>query len=141
MMITPGVHSEVGTLRTVLVHRPGIGLERLTPANRGDFLFDDVVWVERAQAEQIAETVLQEDADGVGLSLLSGAHLTLFPRVMEELRSRDLGDVLVFGGGVIPDADARALREQGVAEIFGPGASLKAIGQWLETTLDESEPD
>ena len=49
------------------------------------------------------------------------------------------GDVLVFGGGVIPDADARALREQGVAEIFGPGSSLKAIGQWLETTLDESD--
>ena len=51
---------------------------------------------------------------------------------MEELRNRDLGDVLVFGGGVIPNADARALREQGVAEIFGPGSSLKAIGEWLE---------
>mgnify|MGYP001588127131 FL=1 len=89
--------------------------------------------------EQIAETVLQEDADGVGLSLLSGAHLTLFPRVMEELRNRDLGDVLVFGGGVIPDADARALQEQGVAKIFGPGSSLKAIGEWLETALDETE--
>ena len=56
--------------------------------------------------EQIAETALQEDVDAVGLSLLSGAHLTLFPRVMEELRARDLGDVLIFGGGVIPDADA-----------------------------------
>ena len=65
--------------------------------------------------EQIAETVLQEDADAVGLSLLSGAHLTLFPRVMDELRQRALGDVLIFGGGAIPDADARALREQGVA--------------------------
>ena len=90
--------------------------------------------------EQIAETVLQEDADGVGLSLLSGAHLTLFPRVMEELARRDLDDVLVFGGGVIPDADARALREQGVAEIFGPGASLRAIGAWLESALDDHEP-
>jgi methylmalonyl-CoA mutase cobalamin-binding domain/chain len=60
----------------------------------------------------------------------------LFPRVMEELRNRDLGDVLVFGGGVIPDADARALREQGVAEIFWPGSSLKAIGTWLEDALD-----
>jgi methylmalonyl-CoA mutase C-terminal domain/subunit len=58
---------------------------------------------------------------------------------MEELRSRDLGDVMVFGGGVIPDADARALREQGVAEIFGPGSSLKAIAQWLETALDARE--
>jgi len=89
--------------------------------------------------EQIAETSLQEDVDAVGLSLLSGAHLTLFPRVMEELRRRDLGDVLVFGGGVIPDADARALREQGVAEIFGPGSSLKAIAAWLEIELDRRE--
>jgi methylmalonyl-CoA mutase C-terminal domain/subunit len=89
--------------------------------------------------EQIAETVLQEDADAVGLSLLSGAHNTLFPRTMEELRNRDMGDVLVFGGGVIPDADARALREQGVGNIFGPGSSLKAIAQWLEEALDGRE--
>ncbi|MGA0299070.1 MAG: cobalamin-dependent protein, partial [Ilumatobacteraceae bacterium] len=89
--------------------------------------------------EQIAETVLQEDADAVGLSLLSGAHLTLFPRVMSELGDRGLSDVLVFGGGVIPDADARALREQGVAEIFQPGASLKGISSWLESALDERE--
>jgi methylmalonyl-CoA mutase C-terminal domain/subunit len=58
---------------------------------------------------------------------------------MEELRSRGLGEVMVFGGGVIPDADARALREQGVAEIFGPGSSLKAIAQWLEVALDARE--
>ena len=80
---------------------------------------------------------MQEDVDAVGLSLLSGAHLTLFPRVMEELRGRDLGDVLIFGGGVIPDADARALKEQGVGEVFGPGSSLKAICQWLEEELDK----
>jgi methylmalonyl-CoA mutase C-terminal domain/subunit len=80
---------------------------------------------------------LQEDVDAVGLSLLSGAHLTLFPRVMEELRSRNLGDVLVFGGGVIPDADARELRKQG--EIFGPGSSLQDIASWLEQALDARE--
>ena len=89
--------------------------------------------------EDVAEIALQEDVDAVGLSLLSGAHLTLFPRVMAELRDRGLGDVLVFGGGVIPDSDARHLREQGVAEIFGPGSSLKAISQWLETSLDARE--
>ena len=89
--------------------------------------------------EQIAETTLQEDADAVGLSLLSGAHLTLFPRVMHELRERGLDEVLVFGGGVIPDADARALRSQGVAEIFGPGSSLKGISAWLEAALDSKE--
>jgi methylmalonyl-CoA mutase C-terminal domain/subunit len=91
--------------------------------------------------EQIAETALQEDVDAVGLSLLSGAHLTLFPRVMEEMRNRDLGDVLVFGGGVIPDDDARQLREQGVAQIFGPGSSLRAISNWLETALDGSDAE
>jgi methylmalonyl-CoA mutase, C-terminal domain len=89
--------------------------------------------------EQIAETALQEDVDAVGLSLLSGAHLTLFPRVMDELRSRDLGDVLVFGGGVIPDADVRALKEQGVAQLFTPGSSLKGICQWLEQALDAQD--
>ncbi|HUC33877.1 MAG TPA: cobalamin-dependent protein, partial [Ilumatobacteraceae bacterium] len=82
---------------------------------------------------------LQEDVDAVGLSLLSGAHLTLFPRVMDELRARGLGEVLVFGGGVIPDADAAALKEQGVAEIFGPGSSLKGISAWLEAQLDQRE--
>jgi methylmalonyl-CoA mutase C-terminal domain/subunit len=63
----------------------------------------------------------------------------LFPRVMEELRSRNLGEVLVFGGGVIPDADARELRNQGVGEIFGPGSSLKDIASWLEQALDARE--
>jgi len=70
---------------------------------------------------------------------LSGAHLTLFPRVMEELKNRSMEDTLIFGGGVIPDADARTLREQGVSEIFGPGSSLKAIAQWLEVALDARE--
>ena len=90
--------------------------------------------------EQIAETALQEDVDAVGLSLLSGAHLTLFPRVMEELRKRDL-DLIVFGGGTIPEADIRILKEQGVAELFTPGASLRKIGTWLEETLDAREGD
>jgi len=89
--------------------------------------------------EQIAEAALQEDVDAVGLSLLSGAHLTLFPRVMEELKARGLDEILVFGGGVIPDADARKLREQGVSEVFGPGSSLRAISEWLESALDTKE--
>src|SRR5688500_20391758 len=71
--------------------------------------------------EQIAETALQEDADAVGLSLLSGAHTTLFPRELDELKARDLADVLVFGGGVNPDADARALKQRGAAEALAPG--------------------
>jgi methylmalonyl-CoA mutase C-terminal domain/subunit len=73
--------------------------------------------------------------------LLSGAHLTLFPRVLEELGERGLGDVLVFGGGVIPDADARKLRELGVGAVFGPGSSLREISAWLESALDDRADD
>ena len=127
----------------VVVAKPGLdghdrGAKTITRALR-DHGFEVIYTGLHQTPEQIAETALQEDVDAVGLSLLSGAHLTLFPRVMEELRNRDLADVLVFGGGVIPDADARALRDQGVSEIFGPGSSLKAIAQWLEQTLDSRE--
>ena len=127
----------------VLVAKPGLdghdrGAKTITRALR-DHGFE-VIYTGLHQApEQIAETALQEDVDAVGLSLLSGAHNTLFPRVMDELRARDLGGMLLFGGGVIPDADAKALKEQGWAEIFGPGASLKGICAWLESTLDSQE--
>jgi methylmalonyl-CoA mutase, C-terminal domain len=92
--------------------------------------------------EQVAETALQEDADAVGLSVLSGAHLTLFPKVVELLRAKGIGDVLVFGGGIIPEADVAALRDAGVAALFTPGAPLADITGWLEQALDtrESEP-
>jgi methylmalonyl-CoA mutase C-terminal domain/subunit len=86
--------------------------------------------------EQVAETALQEDADAVGLSVLSGAHLTLFPRVVDELRKRGLDDVVVFGGGIIPDADLPELERMGVAKMFTPGASTQAITEWLETALE-----
>jgi methylmalonyl-CoA mutase C-terminal domain/subunit len=89
--------------------------------------------------EQVAETVLQEDADAVGLSVLSGAHMTLFPRVQDELLKRGLDDIVVFGGGIIPDVDIATLKERGVAEIFTPGASMEGICDWLEATLDERE--
>ena len=127
----------------IVVAKPGLdghdrGAKTITRALR-DHGFEVIYTGLHQTPEQIAETALQEDADGVGLSLLSGAHLTLFPRVMEELRQRNLGNVLVFGGGVIPDADAAALREQGVAQVFGPGSSLKEIAAWLETALDSRE--
>jgi methylmalonyl-CoA mutase, C-terminal domain len=86
--------------------------------------------------EQIAETALQEDADAVGLSLLSGAHMTLFPKTIALLKERGLGDVLVFGGGIIPDADVAPLKAAGVAEIFTPGTPLQRIVEWLEQALD-----
>lgn len=88
---------------------------------------------------RIAEAAMQEDADAVGLSVLSGAHMTLFPRVLEELAQRGLGDVVLFGGGIIPEADIAALQEAGVAGIFTPGAPMATITDWLAATLDARE--
>lgn len=89
--------------------------------------------------EQVAEAALQEDADAVGLSVLSGAHMTLFPRVIDELHQRGLDDVLVFGGGIVPDDDAATLQTRGVAAIFTPGAPIDEIASWLEHALDDRE--
>ncbi|HUV10134.1 MAG TPA: cobalamin B12-binding domain-containing protein [Acidimicrobiia bacterium] len=89
--------------------------------------------------EQVAETTLQEDADAVGLSVLSGAHMTLIPKVVEELAARGRADVLVFGGGIVPPEDIEALASLGVARIFTPGAPLAEITTWLESALDERE--
>lgn len=81
--------------------------------------------------EQIVEAAIQEDADIVGLSVLSGAHMTLFARVLELLRARDAEDILVFGGGIIPDADIPELEKLGVAKVFTPGASTHEIVDWV----------
>jgi methylmalonyl-CoA mutase C-terminal domain/subunit len=89
--------------------------------------------------EQVAETALQEDADAVGLSVLSGAHSTLFPRVVSLLREKGVGNVLVFGGGIIPADDIPVLRDAGVAAVFTPGAPLSEIVGWLEQALDARE--
>jgi len=88
---------------------------------------------------QIVQAVLQEDADAVGLSVLSGAHLTLFPRVVDQLRADDAADVVVFGGGIIPQADITELEALGVARIFTPGAPLASVTDWLEEALDRRE--
>lgn len=87
----------------------------------------------------VAEAVLQEDADAVGLSVLSGAHMTLFPEVIRELHERQLDDVLVFGGGIIPDEDVAALEAAGVARLFTPGAAMDEITAWLAEDLDARE--
>ena len=81
--------------------------------------------------EQIVETVIQEDADAVGVSILSGAHMTLIPRILDLLRANEVDDVLVIVGGTIPSDDARELKEQGVAEIFTPGAPTTSIVEFL----------
>ena len=91
--------------------------------------------------EQVVQAAVQEDADAVGLSLLSGAHLTLVPRVVEGLRNEGLDDVVVVCGGIIPDKDIPVLKAAGVSEVFTPGAPLPEIARWLEAALDAREQD
>src|ERR1700678_3160265 len=91
--------------------------------------------------EQIVQAVIQEDADALGLSLLSGAHLTLIPRVIDLLAAAGREDVLVIAGGIIPEADIPVLKEQGVAAVFTPGAPLDSIGSWLGDALDAREDE
>jgi methylmalonyl-CoA mutase C-terminal domain/subunit len=81
--------------------------------------------------EQVVETALQEDADAVGLSVLSGAHMTLFARVIELLKEKGAEDVVVFGGGIVPEEDMPVLTEMGVAKIFTPGATTTEIVEWV----------
>ena len=83
----------------------------------------------------IADVAVQEDVNGLGLSALSGAHMTLFPGVVAELEKRDAADIVVFGGGIIPDADVPALEAAGIARIFGPGTSLETIQEWVAETF------
>jgi isobutyryl-CoA mutase small subunit len=85
--------------------------------------------------EQIVDTAIQEDADAIGLSVLSGAHMTLFARVVELLRERGAEDVVVFGGGIVPPTEAAELKAGGVAAIFPPGASTRDIVAWIESDL------
>lgn len=87
--------------------------------------------------EQIVETALQEDVAGIGLSVLSGAHMTLFPRVVELLVERDASDIVVFGGGIVPAADIATLKEQGLAEIFTPGTPLADVVTWVNDHISE----
>jgi methylmalonyl-CoA mutase C-terminal domain/subunit len=127
----------------VVVAKPGLdghdrGAKVIARALR-DAGFEVIYTGLRQTPEQVVEAAIQEDADAVGLSLLSGAHMTLVPRIVELLRASDAGDVLVMCGGIIPDADIPKLKEIGVAEIFTPGTPLPAIAGWLETALDERE--
>ena len=88
--------------------------------------------------EQVAETAIQEDADAIGLSILSGAHMTLFRRVLELLAERDAADIVVFGGGIIPADDIGELETLGVAKIFTPGATTASIIEWVRANVATS---
>jgi methylmalonyl-CoA mutase C-terminal domain/subunit len=87
---------------------------------------------------QIVDTAIQEDADAVGLSVLSGAHLTLFAEIMRLLKERDASDIVVFGGGIIPDGDIPLLEEMGVSKIFTPGTPTAEIVAWVRNAADHS---
>ena len=123
----------------ILVAKPGLdghdrGAKIIARALRdGGF---EVIYTGLHQTpEMIAEAAVQEDADAVGLSVLSGAHMTLFAEVMRLLKERNAGDVAVFGGGIIPDDDAVKLKELGVRQIFTPGASTEDIVKWVRENV------
>jgi methylmalonyl-CoA mutase, C-terminal domain len=90
--------------------------------------------------EQVVEAAIQEDADAIGLSILSGAHMTLFRKVIDLLAERNALDITVFGGGIIPDADIPVLEQMGVAKIFTPGATTQDIVAWVHNTLEAQQP-
>jgi len=119
----------------ILVAKPGLdghdrGAKIIARALRDEGF--EVIYTGLHQTpEMIVAAAVQEDVDGIGLSIMSGAHMTLFPAVIELLKAQSASDVVVFGGGIIPDADLLPLRELGVAEIFTPGATTKSIAQWV----------
>ncbi len=120
----------------VLVGKPGLdghdrGAKVVARALR-DAGFEVIYSGLHQTPEMIVSTALQEDVDAIGLSVLSGAHNTLFPAVIRLLKEKGLNDVIVFGGGIIPEDDIPKLKAQGVAQIFTPGASLKAIIDFLK---------
>jgi len=127
----------------ILVAKPGLdghdrGAKIIARALRdGGF---EVIYTGLHQTpEMIAEATVQEDADAVGLSILSGAHMTLFPEVIRLLKEKGAGDVAVFGGGIIPDEDAAKLKELGVKAIFTPGASTEDIVKWVRENVSARE--
>lgn len=125
--------------RRILIAKPGLdghdrGAKVIARALRD--AGNEVVYSGLHQTpEQIVETALQEDVAAIGMSVLSGAHMTLFPRVVELLAERDAADIVVFGGGIIPPADIVTLKEKGMAEVFTPGAPLATIVEWVEANV------
>ena len=129
----------------VLVAKPGLdghdrGAKVLALALR-DAGMEVIYTGLRQTAEQIAAAAIQEDVDVVGLSCLSGAHMTLFPRVVELLRERGADDIQVIGGGIIPESDIPELKAKGTAEIFGPGSSMQDIVRYIQDHTPKTADD
>ena len=130
-----------GTYR-VIVAKPGLdghdrGAKVVARALR-DAGFEVIYTGLHQTPEQIVETAIQEDADAVGLSCHSGAHMTLFPKVVQQLRERGAGDIVVFGGGIIPADDIPTLQAEGIEKVFTPGANTGDIATWLRERFAES---
>ena len=127
----------------ILVAKPGLdghdrGAKIIARALRDEGF--EVIYTGLHQTpEMIVSAAVQEDVDAIGMSIMSGAHMTLFPAVIDLLKAQGAGDVTVFGGGIIPDADIPELKKLGVAEIFTPGATTKAIAQWVRTNVRPRE--
>ncbi len=126
----------------VLVAKPGLdghdrGAKVVARALR-DAGFEVVYTGLHQTPEMIANAAVQEDVDAVGLSIMSGAHNTLFPAVMEALRAKGAGDIVLFGGGIIPDEDITRLKDAGVKGVFTPGTSLKEIIEWVHANVHPS---
>ena len=125
--------------RRILIAKPGLdghdrGAKVIARALR-DAGFEVIYSGLHQTPTQIAKTAIQEDVDAVGLSSLSGAHKTLFPQVVMQLANRDAANVVVFGGGVIPEADIPTLYEAGIATIFTPGTPLDEIASWVDANV------
>jgi len=126
----------------ILVAKPGLdghdrGIKMVARALRDAGM--EVIYTGLHQTpEQIASAAIQEDVDAVGLSCLSGAHMTLFPKVVELLEEEGAGDIVIFGGGIIPSSDIAKLKESGIAEIFTPGAPTKTIIDWVRNNVGQA---
>ncbi|MFQ6050769.1 MAG: cobalamin B12-binding domain-containing protein [Candidatus Hydrothermarchaeota archaeon] len=123
----------------ILIAKPGLdghdrGAKVIARALR-DAGFEVIYTGVRQTPEQIVETAIQEDVDAIGLSILSGAHTYLFPKIMELLRKRGVDDIVVFGGGIIPEEDIPALKKAGIKEIFGPGTSTQTVIEFVKNTV------
>jgi len=123
----------------ILVAKPGLdghdrGAKVVARALR-DAGFEVIYTGLHQTPEMIANAAVQEDVDGVGLSIMSGAHNTLFPAVIEALRAKGANDVTVFGGGIIPEGDLERLRSAGVKGVFTPGTTLESIIEWVKTNI------
>lgn len=123
----------------ILVAKPGLdghdrGAKIIARALR-DAGFEVIYTGLHQTPEMIAESAIQEDVDAVGLSILSGAHMTLFPKVIDLLKQKGAVDVLLFGGGIIPAEDATVLKKAGVREIFGPGTTTESIVTWVRENV------